>query len=108
MLELEQFPSIKNIGLDSDFEIFFEKKHDIYITSEIPDWTIFEKTTNKIIIGMNQLSLWGGGQQSNRGSKYLENNIHNTENSKLLCVVANEIQIKSVKNKEFKLFELGV
>ena len=31
----------------------------------------------------------------------------NTENSKLLCVVANEIQIKSVKNKEFKLFELG-
>jgi len=54
---------------------------------------------------MNQLDLWGGGQQLNRGSKYIENN--NNENSKLLCVVCNEIQFKSKKNKAYKLFESG-
>ena len=61
----------------------------------------------KIIIGMNQLDLWGGGQQLKRGSKYIENNKHNNENSKLLCVICNEIQFKSKKNKAYKLFETG-
>jgi hypothetical protein len=103
---LEDF--ISNLSLDKDkFEICFEKKCDQYFTSEIPDWYILEKSTNKIIIGMNQLDLWGGGQQLNRGSKYLENNKHNSEKSKLLCVVCNEIQFKSKKNKAYKLFETG-
>ena len=98
---------ITNIKLDTEkFEIYFEKKCETYLTTEIPDWYILEKLTNKIIIGMNQLDLWGGGQQLNRGSKYIENNKHNTENSKLLCVVCNEIQFKS-KNKAYKLFEIG-
>jgi len=79
------------------FEICFEKKCKDHLTTEIPDWYIMEKSTNKIIIGMNQLDLWGGGQQLNRGSKYIENNKHNNENSKLLCVVCNEIQFKSKK-----------
>jgi hypothetical protein len=84
---------ITNLELDSDrFEICFEKKCETHFTAEIPDWYILEKSTNKIIIGMNQLDLWGGGHQINRGSKYLENNKHNNENSKLLCVVCNEIQ----------------
>ena len=50
------------------------------------------KSTNKVIIGMNQAALWGGEQQMNRGFKYLINNELNTENSKLLCVVCNEIE----------------
>ena len=41
---------------------------------------------------MNQAALWGGGQQINRGFKYLINNELNTENGKLLCVVCNEIE----------------
>lgn len=49
---------------------------------------------------MIKLDLWGGGQQLNRGSKYLINNNINSENSKLLCVVCN-------KNKALKLFEIG-
>ena len=77
------------------------------MTTEIPDWYILEKSTNKIIIGMNQLDLWGGGQQLNRGSKYIKNNKHNNENSKLLCVVCNEIQFKSKKNKAYNLFKSG-
>ena len=68
---------------------------------------ILEKESNKIIIGMNQLDLWNGGQQSNRGSKYLIDNKYNTKTSKLLCVVCNKIQFKSNKNKAYKLFEVG-
>jgi hypothetical protein len=36
------------------FEICFEKKCDGYFTTEIPDWYILEKPTNKIIIGMKK------------------------------------------------------
>lgn len=63
---------ILNLNLDDKrFEICFEQKCNKYLTSEIPDWYILEKNTNKIIIGMNQLDLWGGGQQLNRGFKYI-------------------------------------
>ena len=84
---------ITDMALDANrFEVCFEKKCDTHFTSEIPDWYILEKSTNKIIIGMNQLDLWGGGQQLNRGSKYIENAEHNTTTSKLLCVVCNHTQ----------------
>jgi hypothetical protein len=99
---------ITKLELDADrFDIYFEKNCKGHFTTEIPDWYILEKSTNKIIIGMNQLDLWRGGQQLNRGSKYIENNKHNNENSKLLCVVCNEIQFKSKTNKAYKLFETG-
>ena len=89
------------------FEICFEKKCEHHITSEIPDWYVREITTNKIIIGMNQLDLWNGGQQLNRGFKYLEDNKHNNEYSKLLCVVCNPQQFKSKNGKAYKLFKIG-
>lgn len=96
---------ISNLGLNNDrFEICFEKK--LSLTSEIPDWYILEKSTNKILIGMNQLDLWKGGAQANRGSYYLENNKCNTETSKLVCVICNKIQFKN-KTKIYKLFETG-
>jgi hypothetical protein len=99
---------ISNLNLDTErFEICFEKKCENHLTTEIPDWYIYEKSTNKIIIGMNQLDLWGGGQQLNRGYKYLVNNEHNNGFSKLLCVVCNEIQFKTSNNKAYKLFEIG-
>lgn len=99
---------IEDLQLNPDnFEICFEKKCDLYLTTEIPDWYILEKSTNKILIGMNQLDLFGGGQQINRGFKYLKDNIHNTQNSKLLCVVCNDIEFKRVKNKAFELFQIG-
>jgi hypothetical protein len=99
---------IVNLQLDTErFDICFEKKCELHFTSEIPDWYILEKINNKIIIGMNQLDLWSGGQQLNRGSKYLIDNKHNNENSKLLCVVCNEITFKRKNNKAYKLFETG-
>lgn len=84
-----------------------KKKHTSYITSEIPDWYILHKETNKILIGMNQLDLWRGGHQLNRGFKYLIDNPANSDNCKILCVVCNETRIKNNNNKAFKLFEVG-
>lgn len=99
---------ITKLALDAErFDICFEKECNTHLTSEKPDWYILEKSTNKIIISMNQLDLWGGGQQLNRGYKYIENNKHNNINSKLLCVICNEIQFKSKKNKTYKLFKIG-
>jgi hypothetical protein len=56
---------------------------------------------------MNQLDLWSGGAQSNRGSKYIIENKHNTKNTKLLCVICNIIKFKNTRRKEYKLFETG-
>ena len=99
---------INNLKLDKTrFEICFEKKCNICITDEIPDAYILEKSTNKVIIIMNQLDLWNGGQQLNRGSKYLINSKYNTNNTKLLCVVCNKIIFNSTQNKAYKLFHIG-
>ncbi len=99
---------ISSMNLDiSRFEISFEKQCPGYQTTEIPDWYILEKKTNKVLIGMNQLDLIGGGQQINRGSKYLIDNKNNTDKSKLLCVICNFIRFTSKKNKAFHLFDVG-
>jgi len=63
---------------------------------------------------MNQLDLWSGGHQTNRGAKYIDienknkdDSSSNSNNSKLLCVVCYEIQFRSDKNKAYKLFVSG-
>jgi len=58
---------------EKEYDVVFEKKHHIFETEEIPDWYVYNKNTNKILIGMNQLDIWGGGQQLNRGYKYIFN-----------------------------------
>jgi hypothetical protein len=100
--------TIQNLKLDKKrFEVCFEKKCNLYITSEIPDWYILEKSTGKLLIGMNQLDLWGGGQQINRGFKYLIDNKDKSNNCKILCVICNEIKFSSNKNKAYNLFKVG-
>jgi hypothetical protein len=100
--------TINNLNLDNErFEICFEKQCKLCITSEIPDWYILDKIHSKVIIGMNQLDLWGGGHQLNRGNKYLIDNKSNTDKSKLLCVICNKINFINDKNKIYKLFEVG-
>jgi hypothetical protein len=99
---------IESLHLDNlKYEVKFEKECKIHPTEEKPDWYILDKHTNKVIIGMNQLDLWNGGQQLNRGSNYILNNRHNTESSKLLCVVCNDPFIDSKENKKYKLFNVG-
>jgi hypothetical protein len=99
---------INELKLNKDiYEIEFEKKCTEIDTSEIPDWYIKNKINGKIIIGMNQLDLWSGGQQTNRGSKYIFDNKINTDKTKLLCVVCNNIRLKSINYKVYKLFNYG-
>jgi hypothetical protein len=103
---------VKNTILSSSilkdrFEIKFESHHPLFSTTEKPDWYVYDKYTNKIMIGMNQLDLWNGGQQLNRGNKYLINNKFNTDNSKLVCVICNPISIKNNKTKVYNLFDIG-
>ena len=87
------------------FEINFEKKHDKYHTNEIPDWTIYEPKTNKLIIGMNQLDFWSGGQQKNRGNKYIYHET-NDKNIKLVSVICNKIYLTN-RNSTFELISHG-
>jgi hypothetical protein len=99
---------INGMGLDSErFTVRFEEKCDICPTDEKPDWYIMENETGKVIIGMNQLDLWGGGQQFNRGFKYLKDNKINTDKSRLLCVVCNSVTFNSDKNKTYEMFKIG-
>jgi hypothetical protein len=98
---------IEKLELNTEhIEICFEKNCPTHVTDERPDWYILEKSNNKIMIGMNQLDLWSGGHQLNRGFKYIKNNVYNKKNSKLVCVVCNETQLKS-KTKIYELFESG-
>jgi hypothetical protein len=99
---------IINMKLDESlYDIKFETQCNNRQISEIPDWYIMNCNTKKVIIGMNQLDLWNGGQQINRGSKYLIDCNINNDNTKLVCVVCNKINIKSENNKIYKLFEVG-
>lgn len=42
-----------------------------------PDWILRNLKTGTLIIGYNQIALWGGGQQLNRGAKYvLDETLH--------------------------------
>lgn len=89
------------------FEICFEKQCGKYEMTEIPDWFIFDKQHSRVVIGMNQIDIWNGGQQLNRGSKYLLDNKMNDSNCKLLCVICNPITFVSNKSKVYKLFKIG-
>lgn len=55
---------------------------------------------------MNQLDLWRGGAQINRGYKYIVNNKYNSRDIKMICVICNDVDIKS-KNKIYEIFNIG-
>ncbi|ADO67106.1 hypothetical protein crov073 [Cafeteria roenbergensis virus] len=97
--------TILNLNLPNNLKINFEKKCDNYITDEIPDWYILDINTNKILVGMNQIDLWSGGAQLNRGYKYILQNT-NTENKKIICVICKKPKI-TIENKCFILFNEG-
>ena len=100
---------ILSFGL-ANYEIVFEKQHPLVKCTEKPDFYIYNPVSKKLLIGMNQIDLWSGGAQSNRGSKYV---IHNPfENSKydvhLIAVVCNKVEIKSIESKGFQIFKNGI
>jgi len=99
---------LKSFELSDDFIVKCEKQHPDFETSEIPDWYIYQISTKKIMIGMNQLDLWSGGAQSNRGAKYiLDESKHQNPNVKNVSVICKNKVISSVHNKMFKIFQIG-
>ena len=56
---------LRKLKLDKDVVFEVEKKHCKF--HEIPDWVITKG--KKTLVGYNQISLFGGGHQLNRGSK---------------------------------------
>jgi len=100
---------IESFQLSPDiYEVAFEKNCNLAPTKEKPDWYIIDKIQNKTLIGMNQVDLWGGGQQTNRAAKYiLEDPFEHLPNVKLMGVVCYFIELKSNKNKSFKILEKG-
>ena len=102
---------ILNINLDPNrFIIKFETKIPIINTiTEIPDWYIYDLHNNKYLIGMNQLDLWSGGHQLNRGFKYINynNTLNNLIQHKIVCIICNDIQLQNNNNKIYHLFSQG-
>jgi hypothetical protein len=79
--------------------------------NEIPDWTITFKDSNKRIIGYNQLDLWNGGAQINRGAKYiLDDHFHKrlcSQNTYLICIVLRKYKAKK-ENKTTQIIRKGL
>lgn len=94
--------NLEKIGL----EIAFEKTHPKHPTSEIPDWYVYDASADRILVGMNQLDLWSGGQQTNRGSKYVVENKIDTDKLKLISVIAYHPRNLG-ESKKMNLFKVG-
>lgn len=92
--------------LDEDYDIQFEKKCSNLATDEIPDFYILNTKLKKAIIGMNQISLIGGGHQTNRASKYILHNKSDNDN-KTICLIAEYPKLIKSKNKTYKIFSTG-
>ena len=97
---------LKFTFLDENYDIQFEKKCSNLETDEIPDFYILNTKLNKAIIGMNQISLIGGGHQTNRASKYILHNKSNDDN-KTICLIAEYPKLIKSKNKTYKIFSKG-
>lgn len=98
-------------GNNDDYDVKFEKRPTLDISiQEIPDWYVHNKTNNKIIVGYNQIDLWSGGEQTNRGGKYvLDDNLHRHEDLMFLSVVCRKPEKKFTrKSKVFCLFKEGI
>lgn len=83
---------------DGRYELSFETRTPI--VSEIPDWTIRDADTGRLLIGFNQIDLWSGGHQLNRGGKYvLDDRLHrrlsDEHDARLLAVVAQELPTRT-------------
>jgi hypothetical protein len=76
---------LENIYEDAAFE------KNLNGMQERPDWFIkYEKQSKKhFIVGYNQIALWGGGAQTNRANKYLDDNFGKKfKNVKFIFVIA--------------------
>jgi hypothetical protein len=76
---------------------------------EIPDWYVFDKRTSKYIVGYNQIDLWSGGEQSNRGFKYVvDDKLHNDVIITVVSVICSKPRKLTDKSKIYHMFKVGI
>lgn len=79
---------------------------------ERPDWVVKDLKTQHTIIGYTQVSLFGGGQQINRASKYILNeDIHmklRKNNASMVCLVAEKPTILKKGTKCYNILTTGI
>ncbi|NDE16916.1 hypothetical protein EBZ80_18505 [bacterium] len=105
--------AIRDVMLPEDrFEVQFEARPHRGAAAgkmnEIPDWYIRDRETERTMIGYNQVDLWGGGQQRNRGDKYLLQPCdpdHST--TRVVCVIARRPEAIDENSYVYKIFANG-
>lgn len=77
--------------------------------AERPDWVIQSFDGHRVLAGYNQIDLWSGGEQINRGDKYVTSGLSNLPPGlKVISVVCDFCKITKETNKKFKLFDAGI
>lgn len=89
----------------------FKREHKHRCFDEIPDWIV--ERDGKTLAGFNQISLFGGGHQVNRGNKYvLDDAFHDRlspENVRMICVVKDVPRASGGRSsKAVKILERGL
>lgn len=74
------------------WELHFEEHCPAVPTMEKPDWWVCHRDSH--VVGFNQIDLWSGGAQTNRGNKYLSDAFHTLPpRAHILCVVGSPIPL---------------
>lgn len=113
---------VRSLNYSDEYSIAFEEQHPGFECWETPDFYIYHKPTKKLLIGLNQVDLWSGGAQKNRGSKYVTDDRFHKDyksdlNIRLVSVISNLVEYekmeskrgkqKGKKSKMFELFQIG-
>lgn len=79
---------------------------------EKPDWMLYNINTRSTIVGYNQIDLWSGGHQINRGAKYiLDKALHaklSRHKVKLVAVVAGGPSSLKEDTKKYNIINTGI
>jgi hypothetical protein len=98
-----------NFAKGKKVTVEFEKK--VSDMSEIADW-VMHLEGGRTIIGYNQLDIWNGGAQINRGGKYvLDEGLHRRlkkKNTFIVCIVARKLILKGSESKLARIINVGL
>lgn len=79
---------------------------------EKADWILYNKRTKQTLLGFNQIDLWSGGHQLNRGSKYvLDKYLHqrlSKQRVKLINVIAEGPRKLTKGTKKYDVVNTGI
>lgn len=89
-------------SLEPSHKLLFEK----------PDWMLYNTNTRSTLVGYNQIDLWSGGHQINRGAKYiLDKALHaklSRHKIKLIAVVARGPTTLKEGTKKYDIINTGI